>query len=404
MYWTSDSAFNFKVYKATIRKDRLNTPHKWVAVKVRHPGIEHLIRLDLEILGFFARIVDKLPTMKWLNLPQEVTQFSEIMEKQLDLRYEALNLFRFKWNFEKENSVSFPIPLFPLVSSEVMVESFEEGIPISKFILPKKIENDECARSFFESFNEKIVSIGFNSFLKMLLLDNFVHADLHPGNIYVQFIERKRRSWWRKEKSSCDFPFESLYAKDSADIDFDKLKDLILEGKYEVRLLYLDAGLVSSLASSHFDNFLDLFKELILYHNGYEVGKMIVERSKQSVRLHNGRLYNPFVVDEIGFYNQMQSLVDNAFGKQTMKNSLIPSFKLRDLQLSQILMEVFRLVRLHHVKLDEEYTNLVMSLVCVEGLGRQLVPKSDLMPFMRNAGMKYLVNRTAQILPAVVQV
>jgi ABC1 atypical kinase-like domain len=40
-------------------------------------------------------------------------------------------------------------------------------------------------------FDKQIASLGLSSFLKMLLLDNKIHADLHPGNILVSFHNAK---------------------------------------------------------------------------------------------------------------------------------------------------------------------------------------------------------------------
>ena len=34
---------------------------------------------------------------------------------------------------------------------------------------------------------KQIADIGIAAFLKMLFVDNFVHGDLHPGNILVRF-------------------------------------------------------------------------------------------------------------------------------------------------------------------------------------------------------------------------
>lgn len=53
---------------------------------------------------------------------------------QVDLAREASNLSRFNYNFRKTDHVRFPVPLFPLVSADVLVESFEEGDHITAYI------------------------------------------------------------------------------------------------------------------------------------------------------------------------------------------------------------------------------------------------------------------------------
>lgn len=46
---------------------------------------------------------------------------------QVDLSREASNLQRFNTNFRRARGVSFPMPLYPLVSPDILVESFEDG-------------------------------------------------------------------------------------------------------------------------------------------------------------------------------------------------------------------------------------------------------------------------------------
>jgi hypothetical protein len=55
---------------------------------------------------------------------------------QVDLSREARNLYRFNHNFRHARTVNFPTPYYPLVSPDVLVESFEAGRHISAFIVP----------------------------------------------------------------------------------------------------------------------------------------------------------------------------------------------------------------------------------------------------------------------------
>lgn len=95
--------------------------------------------------------------------------------QQVDLSYEASNLFRFNFNFRGSRSVCFPVPVYPLVMPDVLVETYEKGEPISKFVAAPD-----------HPMNKDIASIGCRTYLKMLLVDNYLHSDLHPGNILVR--------------------------------------------------------------------------------------------------------------------------------------------------------------------------------------------------------------------------
>ncbi len=67
-----------------------------------------------------------------LRLEESIRQFGGPLKEQLDLAVEASHLSRFKHNFRLWPNVSFPTPLYPYVSSDVLVESFENGALISK--------------------------------------------------------------------------------------------------------------------------------------------------------------------------------------------------------------------------------------------------------------------------------
>lgn len=70
------------------------------------------------------------------------------------------------------------MPIDPLVDSAVLVETFERGVTISNYM-----DSDD------EELRKSIAETGCKVLLKMMLADNFVHADLHPGNILVRLPE-----------------------------------------------------------------------------------------------------------------------------------------------------------------------------------------------------------------------
>jgi len=131
-----------------------HVPSSSVAVKVLHPGVEKMVHRDLRIMHFFATMINAIPTMEWLSLPDEVDQFGQMMRLQLDLRIEGNNLMRFRKNFKNRTTVTFPKPYLDWTTREVLIEEFAHGIPLSAFL-----------ESGGGPFQKDIADMGLDAFL-----------------------------------------------------------------------------------------------------------------------------------------------------------------------------------------------------------------------------------------------
>lgn len=173
-----------QVYKAKLKQGSNLTPAGTeVAVKVAHPGILHKVCVDFYILNKLTSLLEKIPylNLDYLSMKDSVSQFRDIMLPQLDMRVEARNIKRFRKNFSGDTNVAFPAPLDNLTSANVLVESFVHGDPVMKFVT----EGHRTDR-------EELAKIGLSTVMKMIFLHDFVHGDLHPGNIIV---DRNTKAW-----------------------------------------------------------------------------------------------------------------------------------------------------------------------------------------------------------------
>jgi predicted unusual protein kinase regulating ubiquinone biosynthesis (AarF/ABC1/UbiB family) len=149
-----------------------------VAIKVSHPNIYNKVNADMKILKYLARQVEYwIPEMEWMGGLDVITDFEALMHRQMDLRVEARNLNRFRENFAQEPgmNVDFPRPIF--TTESVLVETFAEGRPINEFI------NGD----YSPKVKKIIADAGVQVSLKMVFKHNFIHADLHPGNILIDW-------------------------------------------------------------------------------------------------------------------------------------------------------------------------------------------------------------------------
>ncbi|KAI9291455.1 ABC1-domain-containing protein [Neoconidiobolus thromboides FSU 785] len=354
-----------------IKELELNKPNPdYVAIKVLHPNIDKLIRRDLLIMDFGAKLISIIPHFQWLSLREEVATFGLMMQDQLDLRKEAENLLRFRDNFKDRYSIKFPRPLVLWTSKKVLVELFEFAVPMSYFLQAKKAT----------PFDLNISAIGLDAFLHMLIFDNFIHADLHAGNLLVRFYRPTAASLLDKiisrvfnypTTNESDEITKMLLNQKTSSEEFDSAIDKLYNQGYYPQLVFLDAGLVTTLDEQNRINFLDLFKAVAEF-DGYKAGQLMVERSR-----------NPSsVIDGDIFALKMQHLVLDIRKK---------TFQLSKVNISDILSRVMTMVREHQVKLEGDFINVVISILILEGIGRSLNPELDLfkmaLPVLRDLGM-----------------
>ena len=344
-------------------------PSSYGAIKVQHPRVERTVRRDLRIMRFFASVLNVVPTMEWLSLPDEVDQFGEMMKLQLDLRIEAANLSRFRKNFKERTTAWFPFPYTEFCTRNVLIEEFAYGIPLADFIA-----------NGGGMFQQDIASEGLDAFLRMLLLDNFVHADLHPGNIMVRFYEADRPSL--RLRRAPENPGVGQQADVTEQVlsrlrphQHDKkiwnaeLAKIEREG-FRPQLIFIDTGLVTELNATNRRNFLDLFRAVAEF-DGYKAGHLMCERCRQP----------DAVLDSEVFALKMQHLVLGVKSR---------TLALGNVKIGDILQEVLAMVRQHHVRLEGDFVNVVISMLLLEGIGRSLNPDVDLLssslPILRQLG------------------
>lgn len=226
----------------------------------------------------------------------------------------------------------------------------------------------------------------------MLLIDNFVHSDLHPGNIFVKFYKPSTKfllwsKWaslfdkYEPDPSSVQPADEPMSSTDIAhklrSLGHDRTAwlqelDRLHDHGYRPELVFIDAGLVTELSDKNLKDFVDLFASVATF-DGHRAGRLMVERCRSPEQ----------VIDPDTFALKMQHLI------LSVKSQ---TFSLATIRISDVLSEVLNNVRSHHVKLEADFVNTVISILLLEGIGRQLDPGLDLfksaIPILRKVGMQ----------------
>jgi aarF domain-containing kinase len=238
----------------------------------------------------------------------------------------------------------------------------------------------------------------------MLLLDNFVHSDLHPGNIMIKFIKPQSTklllqnlftSLFRSndpnlpptlpaELSESDNIVSHLRTLASSPADWCATLDSLSHEGYIPELVIVDAGLVTTLDTKNRRNFIDLFRAVAEF-DGYRTGQLMVERCRTP----------ELAIEAETFALKMQHVVLSVKRK---------TFSLGQIKISDILTEVLKAVRTHHVKMEGDFINTVISVLLLEGIGRQLDPGLDLfksaLPILRKLGGQMAAQETISQVPS----
>ena len=357
---------------------RLRSSHQRVVIKVKRQGVEQRITDDLALLSHVTSWIEYvLPSLRFMSLSGCVSEFSSLLLSQLDLKQEGRHLLQFDQNFQQtwsatENeSIHFPTPYLQYSSTDVLVETYEEGISLSDWLQEreKAMARGDTRTPEQAAVEATIADIGAKSFFEMVLVHNFIHSDLHPGNILISTNTKKRARNEHSKKSQTPSLLASLYAKMTAGrgvagttVPWGVQEEAAAAvEKEEICLIYLDVGLTTVLRQKSRSNFIALFSA-VLSGQGKHAAELMVERSSDPLSC----------IDMAGFVSGMTVVIEKAVRNDNH------GFSLGDVRIGEVLRNVMTLCQKHHVKVDDTMAQLVSSIALLDGIGRQLDPDRDL--------------------------
>ncbi|MEX0387122.1 ubiquinone biosynthesis regulatory protein kinase UbiB [Spiribacter onubensis] len=276
-----------------------------VVVKVVRPGIERAIARDLGVLYLFARLAQRYWSEGYRLRPVEVVrEFDTTLHDELDLMREAANASQLKRNFQDSSLLYVPEVYWPGTRQRVMVMERIHGLQISD------IEGLKNAGVDMKALAER----GTEIFFTQVFRDSFFHADMHPGNIFVD-------------------------VSDPAD----------------PRYVAVDFGIMGSLSPVDHRYLADNF--LAFFNRDY--------RRVAELHVASGWVPPDTRVDE--FEAAMRTVCEPIFERP-----------LGEISLGALLMRLFQTGRRFNMEIQPQLVLLQKTLLAIEGLGRQLYPELDL--------------------------
>ncbi len=286
-----------------------------VVVKVLRPDILPVIKRDISLLYIIAELAAKYSSqLRRLRPVEVVAEYEKTIIDELDLLREAANASQLRRNFEGSNDLYVPEIYWDYVRKNVMVMERIYGTPI----------RDTEALVEQQTDMERLAAMGVEIFFTQVFTHNFFHADMHPGNIFVD----------------TDNPKAPKY-------------------------IAVDFGIMGTLSQTDkrylAENFLAFFQR-----DYYKVAKLHVE---------SGWVPSHTRVDE--FESAIRSVCEPIFEKP-----------LKEISFGQLLLRLFQTARRFNMEVQPQLVLLQKTLLNIEGLGRQLYPELDLWktakPFLEN--------------------
>lgn len=147
-----------------------------VVVKVLRPGIRQLIERDLEVMYAVARLAGRYwPEARRLRPVAVVAEYEKTILDELDLLREAANAQQLRRNWQGSPIIYVPEVYFDWCRGNVLTQERIRGI---------NIDDLDALRAAKVNI-PKLAANGVEIFFTQVFRDNFFHADMHPGNIFV---------------------------------------------------------------------------------------------------------------------------------------------------------------------------------------------------------------------------
>jgi ubiquinone biosynthesis protein len=150
----------------------ISTAGRSIALKVRKPGVRAQLLIDAQLARAIARQIARMPMMSNMPVMQAVSETFDILTAQTDFVREAASMRRLRENFRYVDDIRFPAVIEELCTDSIIAMEYL----------------DDLARvdAFDVDISERrrIALTGLRALYRMIFDHGFVHADMHPGNLF----------------------------------------------------------------------------------------------------------------------------------------------------------------------------------------------------------------------------
>jgi predicted unusual protein kinase regulating ubiquinone biosynthesis (AarF/ABC1/UbiB family) len=160
-----------------VHKARLAATHEEVVIKVLRPGIDVLVETDLAAIAIAIGWLKRYKKVaRRVNLDWLIAEFTTVTRNELDFTAEGKNAEQFSHDFKNDPQVYIPKVYWEYCAARTLTLENVGYIRIADSAAMKAVGINP------KSVAKKI----YNFYLRQIFQTHFIHADPHPGNIFVR--------------------------------------------------------------------------------------------------------------------------------------------------------------------------------------------------------------------------
>jgi len=158
-----------------VHRGRLQNGNE-VVIKIQRPNIENIIAVDLEILAYFASLMEQyLEELQGHRPSAVVDEFTRSLSLEIDYTVELANIQRFARQFRDNKTIYVPLIYSELSTERILTMEYIDGVKTSKV---------DALRS--QGYDLHLIAErGANLIMEQIFVHGFFHGDPHPGNICI---------------------------------------------------------------------------------------------------------------------------------------------------------------------------------------------------------------------------
>lgn len=336
-----------------------------VVVKIQHPAVNQLIKVDLALFKKAIRLLKYVPgDLSVVDLDAVMDQLASSLLNEVNTLKEAQNGVKFYDLNNGDGIIEVPKVYMKYCYPKILVNEAMQGKSI-KYLVSAPLPDDPQKAAELKQVRKNIAQVLVQNFIKQVFEDRFFHADPHPGNLLFYQVNEQQTSYKPVRDYTRQFGDTTVHFSTAQALP-------------PYRLVYLDFGMMGTLSAPMADGIAAIIVALTSKDN-YRISRAVLNVCNRTGE-----------VDEQKFIREFGTFIRPYLSAQ-----------LANIDIAKMLYSITQLCRDNHLQLRPEVTLLFKAFGILEGTVAKLDPSLSMLEvakpfardyFKRHFNLKEMVN------------